>query len=149
MLISKISLLKKKTTNEELSDKNLLELTREEEMFTLNNLKNDINFKIRKKIKASVKRNKLLKLSKIQNTLINSYQEEINSSLINDEFDDKIKNNFKKISDLNNLLYNNILEYLETDYESGDEKEEIQPSNIKNTPITCPIIIKYSIYYYD
>ena len=129
---SKFSVLKKKTTNEELSDKDLLELTREEEMFTLNNLKNDIDFKIRKKIKSSVKRNKILKLSKVQNILINSYQEEINNSLINDEINVRIKNNFKKISDLSNILHNNILEFLETDYESGDEKEELHPSNIKN-----------------
>ena len=147
---SKFSSLKKKSTNEELSDKDLLEVTREEEMFTLNNLKNDINFKIREKIKASVKRDKILKLSKIQNTLINSFQEEINSSLINDEINIKIKNNFKKISDLSNILYNNIFEYLETDIESGEEKEELHSSNIKTKlAINRNINFKIEASYYN
>ena len=73
-----------------------------------------------------MKKNKILKLSKIQNNLINSYQEEINSSLLNDEINSKIINNFKKISELNNTIYNNLLEYMETEDESENEKKEKQ-----------------------
>ena len=123
---SKFKVLNKNIANKDISDQDSLELTMEEEMLTLNNLKNDIDTKLRKRIKSSVKKNKILKLSKIQNNLINSYQEEINSSLLNDEINSKIINNFKKISELNNTIYNNLLEYMETEDESENEKKEKQ-----------------------
>ena len=122
----------KQLTNKKISDKDLLELTIKEEMLTLNNLNDDFDEKLRKKIKSSSKRDKILKLSKIQNDLINSYQEEINSSLINDEINtnNKILNNFKKITEINNNLYSNLIEYLNTDYESEtDEQSNEKTSN--------------------
>ena len=130
--ISSRSNILKKSTTKELSNNDLLESTIKEEMLTLNNLHDDFDEKLRKKIKTNTKRDKILKLSKIQNNLINSCQEEINSSLINDETNtnNKILNNFKKITELNNTLYSNLIEYLETDYESeNDEKSNEKPPN--------------------
>ena len=63
---SKFKVPNKNTANKDISDQDSLELTMEEEMLTLNNLKNDIDTKLRKRIKSSVKKNKILKLSKIQ-----------------------------------------------------------------------------------
>ena len=132
-LSSKFNTLQK-SNSKEISEEDSLELTIKEEMCTLNNLHDDLDKKLRKKIKTSVKRDKILKLSKIQNTLINSYQEEINSSLLIDENNNnKMLNNFKKITELNNTLYSNLIEYLETDYESENERKNNESSfnNIK------------------
>ena len=150
---SKFKELKKNTTNKDISDQDSLELTMEEDTLKLNNLKNDIDTKLREKIKSSVKRNKILKLSEIQNNLINLYQEEINSSLSNDEFNSKIINKFKKISELSNTLHNNLLEYMETDDESEGEKKEKQTihknRDIKKIMIDKNINFKIEASYFN
>ena len=150
---SKFKELKKNTTNKDISDQDSLELTMEEDTLKLNNLKKDIDTKLREKIKSSVKRNKILKLSEMQNNLINLYQEEINSSLSNDEFNSKIINKFKKISELSNTLHNNLLEYMETDDESESEKKEKQTihnnRNIKKIMIDKNINFKIEASYFN
>ena len=144
---SKFFAFNKKETNnkdKDISEQDSLDITMEEEMLTLNNLKNDVDIKLRKKIKSSVQRNKILKLSKIQNNLINSYQEEINSSILNDDINSKIFNDFKKISELSNTLYNNLLEYMETDYESESEKKE-KENIINNNKVLNKFVISNNI----
>ena len=135
IVYSKFNILSKET-NKEISEQNSIEMTMREEMLTLNNLNNDVDLKLRKKIKTSVKRDKIIKLSKIQNHLINSYQEGINIPFLNDELNNQILNNFKKISELNKTLYSNLMEYFETDCESETEidnkKIEQKTYNIKN-----------------
>ena len=138
-----------KTTNKELTDQESLDLTMEEEMITLNSLKNDVNEKLRKKIKASVKKDKILKLNKAQNNMINSFQEEIKNSLINDLLNSKLLDNFNKIRELNKILYNNLIEFFETDCETDEEKPKIEPIKNKNQLIidkTININIEASYY---
>ena len=138
-----------KTSNKEISDDDSIDLTKEEKLITLNNLREDFDNKIRKKIKASVKKDKLLKLSKIHNDLINFYQKEIDKSLLNDVFNLQIINNFSKISELSNNLYISLLEFLDTDYDSESERIENKSHNIKNQFIldrTINFKIKASYY---
>ena len=66
--------------------------------------------------------------------MINSNQEELNTSLINDEINTNYKivlNNFKKITEINNDLYSNLIEYLTTDYESENDEQSNETPKIK------------------
>ena len=131
IVLSKFNVAQK-TTNKELTEQESLDITMEEEMLTLNNLKNDFDEKMRKKIKTSVKRDKILKLSKAQNNMINSFQEEIKNSLINDVLNSELLNRFIKIRELNKSLYTNLIEFLETDCETDEETPKIEPIKNKN-----------------
>ena len=124
------------STNKELFEQESLELTMEQEMLTLNNLNNDIDDKIRNKIRSSVKKNKILKINEIQNIMINSYQDEINNLFVNDNGVCQFLNKFKKINEVNKILYKNLIEYFETDCETDEEKVVKKPLNDKNKLIS-------------
>ena len=142
-ITSKFNVIQK-PTNRVFTDQESLELTMEEEMINLNNLKNDINEKIRKKIKTSVKRDKILKLTKEQNELINSLQEEINNSFQDVEYNSQLINNFKKIKELNKNLNINLKEFLETDCKTEEENQKKKPINDKSK-LTIDKTINFNI----
>ena len=137
-------IINKNISNKNVSDQESLEITMEEEMLTLNNMKNNIDDKIRKKIKSSVRKDKILKLTKIQNCMVISFQEEIINSLIKDDNNKHLFNNFKQIIELNNELYKNLIEYLDTDYETNEEKKKIDFNNDKSQLI-CENNINFHI----
>ena len=83
-------------------------LTRQEEKITtINDIYSQGDSFVRKKIKSSTQKEKILKLCKSQKKLIESYEKKITEKSQNDEL--------KKINELNNMIYNNILEYLDTE----------------------------------
>jgi hypothetical protein len=83
--------------------------------------------RIRKKIKARIKKEKIINLWKLQSQFINSLLDNEKTNIWNNDelnnLSDKniiINNN----SDVNSFIYNKLLEYLETDDESEEEEPE-------------------------
>ena len=128
--LAKLSVTKAKlnSTKNNLSD---LEITKEEEQInTLNNINSFMDKKIRKRIKSSVKKEKIVNLWKFYSEIIKSnldfekitdFMNKINI-IDKDEINiDKIKN----INDLNTIIFDKLIEYLSygdfTDKEYGKE----------------------------
>ena len=118
----------------EISFKNTKE---EEKITTINDIYTDNVSKIRNKIKFSVKKEKLLKLCKKQKKMLESYEKKVNErSNSNDNNLNNIEDkDLKKISELNNTIYNKILHYLDLDDDTEIEGEK----NISNKNEYKPI----------
>ena len=88
---------------------------KEEKITTINDIYTENNSEIRKKIKYSTQKEKILKLCKMQGDMINE---------INELYSEQIKEiNIKKLIELNNNIYNKILDYLDLGVENkGDNK---------------------------
>ena len=123
------------------------QITKEEEKInTINDIYTEGNSEIRRKIKNSVQKEKILKLCKQQGKMIELYEQQINEK-------SKSKSNFssndneeevdlQKISDLNNIIYNKILEYLDTEAETDFETDKKGKNKIK---YSTEKIISFSI----
>ena len=107
------------------------ELTEEEEedIKSLNKVHTDqeINSKRKNKSYEEAQKGKILNLCKMQTKMIKLYEKKMNekSSSNNTNINFKeITDEFKKISDLNNVIYNKIMEYLETEADTDNEAEK-------------------------
>ena len=106
----------------------------EERITTLNDIYSQGESIVRKKIKSSVKKEKILKLCKTQKNMIESLKQKLNEksnfnsedSSNNNSNENEENEDLKKIIELNNMIYNKLLEYLDneivTDIE-GDTQE--------------------------
>ena len=124
------------------------DLTQEEEKITtLNNIYAEDESLIRKKIKSSVQKEKILKLCRMQAKLIESSKNKIykKSKTNENSFENIEENEFKKISDLNNIIYNKILEYINTEEQTDVEGEiKKETNNTYKTENTISFSIKSS-----
>ena len=116
------------------------EVTQEEEeekTTTINDIITEAGTEIRKKIKSSVERQKILKLCQMQTKMIESYQKKMCETIkpTNKSYDMKEDNEINKISDLNNIIYNKLLEYLETEADTEMEGEKIKEIKYKTEKV--------------
>ena len=102
------------------------EKTKEEgRMTTLNDIYNQSENQIRKKIQSSVQKEKILKLCKAQEEIIQSYEKKLSEkSILKNNNDINKENELKKVKELNNIIYNKLLEYLDTEQETEVEEEK-------------------------
>ena len=142
-------ILKNKIINKSIASPEIIE--EETQVMSLIEINSYMDRRIRKRIKARVKKEKILKLLKLQNKIYNLDLTELNNEKINnyiDEMniiDETIQNiiNIKDIKnnkDLNNLIYNQIMEYLSTDDESENEENKTQNNFETNNLIEDKII---------
>ena len=137
--LSKLSVTKAKfnSTKNNLTD---LEMTKEEEeqINTLNNINSFMDKKIRKRIKSSVKKEKIVNLWKFYSEIIkyNFDFEKITDFMnkINIIDKDEINiNDIRDINDLNRIIFDKLIEYLSyvdfTDKGYGKEKEKKNSSS--------------------
>ena len=120
------SLSKKTSTLELYSDTSSQNTIEEERMTTLKDIYNEGENQIRKKIQSSVQKEKILKLCKAQEEIIQSYEKKLSEkSLLNNNHSDINKEcELKKVKELNNIIYNKLLEYLDTEQETEVEEEK-------------------------
>ena len=128
------------STKNNLSD---LEITKEEEQInTLNNINSFMDKKIRKRIKSSVKKEKIVNLWKFYSEIIKSNLdfEKITDFMnkINIIDKDEINiNNIRNINDLNTIIFDKLIEYLSygdfTDKGYGKENSILSSSSSEST----------------
>ena len=120
------SLSKKTSTLELYSDTSSQNTIEEERMTTLKDIYNEGENQIRKKIQSSVQKEKILKLCKAQEEIIQSYEKKLSEkSLFNNNHNDiNTETELKKVKELNNIIYNKLLEYLDTEQETEVEEEK-------------------------
>ena len=98
---------------------NSLDITnKENEIITLNNFNSKLYKNIRKKIKLGVKKEKIINLWKFQNEIINFRidNQKTNIYTYADENDiNLLNNNADNYKDINNILFNLLLKYLESE----------------------------------
>jgi hypothetical protein len=114
------------------------EATLEEDKTTsLNEIITEADSEVRKKIKSSVERQKILKLCRMQKKMIELYQKKIDGKpkSKNKSFDMKEDNELKKISDLNNIIYNKLLEYLDIEEDIERVGEGITGRNYQSEKV--------------
>ena len=136
--LTKFSVAKSKfnSTKNNLID---LEITKEEEQInTLNNINSFMNKKIRRRIKSSVKKEKIVNLWKLYSAIIKSnfHFEKITDFMNKINIIDKDEINIKNISSINDLdkiIFDKLIEYLSygdfTDKEYRKEKESSSASS--------------------
>ena len=114
----------KTSTLELYSDTSSQNTIEEERMTTLKDIYNEGENQIRKKIQSSVQKEKILKLCKAQEEIIQSYEKKLSEkSLLNNNHSDINKEcELKKVKELNNIIYNKLLEYLDTEQETEVEE---------------------------
>ena len=111
------------------------EATQEEEKtMTMNDIITEADSDVRKKIKSSVERQKILKLFRIQTKMIELYKKKMSEKIkpINNSYDMKEDKDINKINDLNNIIYNKLLEYFDTEEDTEVEGEIIKGKNYKS-----------------
>ena len=122
----------------------------EDKITTINDIYCQGESSVRKKIKSSVKKERILKLCKTQKEMIKSFEKKIkgksyfnsNESSNNNICEINENEELKKISELNDIIYNKILEYLDT----GIIKEiEGKNKEIKNKEYTIEKTINFYI----
>ena len=96
----------------------------ENKITTINDINSGEESFLRKKIKYSVQKQKILKLCKTQKKIIESYEKTINS-------ENKENEELKKINELNTMIYNKLLEYLDTEPETEIEGDNEEINNKK------------------
>ena len=114
------------------------EMTKEEEenIMTLKDIYSEGESLMRNKIKSTVQKEKILNLFKIQTKMIEIFGKKI---------DGELKDEIKKISDLNNILYNKVFKYFSNNFQNEDENKTInQKELIKENPISFTIKSSYS-----
>ena len=116
----------KKSTLESYSDTSSQNTVEEERMATLKDIYNEGEKQVRKKIQLSVQKEKILKLCKAQEEIIQSYEKKLSEkSLFNNNHNDiNTETELKKVKELNNIIYNKLLEYLDTEQETEVEEEK-------------------------
>ena len=107
---------------------------KEKKIVNLNDFNSEREYKIRKKIKSYAKKEMILQLFKMQIKMLKSYEKKMtvksNSSNNSDNYlSKKDINELKKISDLNKIINNKILEYLDMEAETYME-EKFKPEKI-------------------
>ena len=116
----------------------------EDKITTINDIYSQGESLVRKKIKSSVKKEKILKLCKTQKEMIKSFEKKIKEKSFNSH---KTSNNnicenneneeLKKISELNDIIYNKILEYLDIgiikEIEGKNKENKIKEYTIEKT----------------
>ena len=127
------------------------ELTKQEDKITtINDIYSQGESLVRKRIKSSVKKEKILKLCKTQKEIIKSFENKINEkynfnsneSSNNNIFENNENEELKKISELNDIIYNKLLDYLDTGIATEMEGENQQ---IKNKEYTIEKTINFNI----
>ena len=101
---------------------------------TMNDIITEADSDVRKKIKSSVERQKILKLFRIQTKMIELYKKKMSEKIkpINNSYDMKEDKDINKINDLNNIIYNKLLEYFDTEEDTEVEGEIIKGMNYKS-----------------
>ena len=109
----------------------------EEKTTSLNDIITEADSEVRKKIKSSVERQKILKLCRIQTKMIELYQKKMNEKPKpnNKSFDMKEDDELKKISDLNNIIYKKLLEYLDAEEDTEIVGEKIMGRNYRSEKV--------------
>ena len=109
----------------------------EEKTTSLNDVITEADSEVRKKIKSSVERQKILKLCRIQTKMIELYQKKMNEKPKpnNKSFDMKEDDELKKISDLNNIIYKKLLEYLDAEEDTEIVGEKIMGRNYRSEKV--------------
>ena len=107
---------------------------KEKKIVNLNDFNSEREYKIRKKIKSYAQKEMILQLFKMQIKMLKSYEKKTtvksNSSNNSDNnLSKKDINELKKISDLNKIINNKILEYLDMEAETYME-EKFKPEKI-------------------
>ena len=124
------------------------EATQEEDKtMTMNDIITEADSEVRKKIKSSVERQKILKLFSVQTKMIQVYAKKMSEKIkpINNSYDMKEDNDINKINDLNNIIYNKLMEYFDTEEDTEDEGERIKGKNyISEKVISFSIKSSYS-----
>ena len=111
---------------------------KEEKIKTINDIYTENDSEIRRKIKFSVQKERLIKLYKTQNQMIESYKKKLNEKSVNNDIKEKDDHkDLKKIFDLNNTIYNQILDYfyLGEDTEIMGEKKTLNKGEYKTEKI--------------
>ena len=130
-------------TYSEISSQNTKE---EEKITTINDIYTDGNSQVRKKIRNSVEKERILKLCKLQAKIIELYGNKINEQSQSKSKGSNTDNNddisLKRINDLNNTIYNKILEYLDT--EPDTDTEVVNRVN-RSTNFPSEKVISFSI----
>ena len=140
-----------KSKNNSSNNINECEITKKEnEIITLNNFNSKINKNIIKKINSGVKKEKIINLWKFKNEIINFKMDnqKAHSFTCADENDINIINNTDKY-DLNTILFNRLLEYLESEKESESESKESTRYNYKNFKEENAISFNINASYYN
>ena len=109
----------------------------EEKTTTINDKITEADSEIRKKIKSSVERQKILKLIRIQTKMIQLYSTKMNEKIkpINNSYDMKEDNDINKINHLNDIIYNKLLEYFDTGEDTVVEGERISGLNYQSEKV--------------
>ena len=109
----------------------------EEKTTTLNDIVTEADSEVRKKIKSSVERQKILKLFRIQMKMIQLYIKKMSEKIkpINNSYDMKEISDTNKINDLNNIIYNKLLEYFDIEEDTEVEGEIIRGTNYRSEKV--------------